>query len=93
MGLRCFCSVSRSRSGGIGTGLLRAWAPRGRWLRAPRPRDGRRERTPGPRRLGTFPWLTNDARALATTSRTRAEPLPDVPTVAESGYTGYAVPV
>jgi tripartite-type tricarboxylate transporter receptor subunit TctC len=28
-------------------------------------------------------------RALATTSRMRAEPLPNVPTVAESGYTGY----
>jgi tripartite-type tricarboxylate transporter receptor subunit TctC len=32
-------------------------------------------------------------RALATTTRTRIEPLPDVPTVAESGYTGYEVDV
>jgi tripartite-type tricarboxylate transporter receptor subunit TctC len=31
-------------------------------------------------------------RALATTARTRIEPLPDVPTVAE-GYTGYEVEV
>jgi tripartite-type tricarboxylate transporter receptor subunit TctC len=32
-------------------------------------------------------------RALATTTRTRIEPLPEVPTVAESGYTGYEVDV
>jgi tripartite-type tricarboxylate transporter receptor subunit TctC len=30
-------------------------------------------------------------RALATSSRTRIEPLPEVPTVAESGYQGYEV--
>jgi tripartite-type tricarboxylate transporter receptor subunit TctC len=30
-------------------------------------------------------------RALATGSRTRIEPLPEVPTVAESGYKGYEV--
>jgi hypothetical protein len=32
-------------------------------------------------------------RALATASRTRIEPLPDVPTVAESGYEDYEVDV
>jgi len=30
-------------------------------------------------------------RALVTTSRTRIEPLPDLPTVAESGYDDYEV--
>ena len=28
-------------------------------------------------------------RALASASRTRAEPLPDVPTIAEPGFQGY----
>ena len=32
-------------------------------------------------------------RALAATSSTRIEPLPDLPTVAESGYKGYDVQV
>jgi tripartite-type tricarboxylate transporter receptor subunit TctC len=32
-------------------------------------------------------------RALATSSRTRIEPLPDLPTVAESGYTDYELDV
>jgi tripartite-type tricarboxylate transporter receptor subunit TctC len=30
-------------------------------------------------------------RALATTARTRIAPLPDVPTVAESGYANYEI--
>jgi tripartite-type tricarboxylate transporter receptor subunit TctC len=46
--------------------------------------------------LGTYSTVAEQLnagklRALATASRTRIEPLPEVPTVAESGYNNYEV--
>jgi tripartite-type tricarboxylate transporter receptor subunit TctC len=46
--------------------------------------------------LGTYSTVAEQLnagrlRALVTTSRTRIEPLPEVPTVAESGYNNYEV--
>jgi tripartite-type tricarboxylate transporter receptor subunit TctC len=48
--------------------------------------------------FGTYPEVAEQVsagklRALAVASRSRIEPLPDVPTVAESGYRGYEVDI